>query len=74
MSIKSSNTAISILSMQRTIPVTTGIRTTPIQSRINHFAIKDWFGDTCRDRRWVGQFREVVQKAEVRNIERAPMV
>ena len=35
------------------------------------FASKRRFGETLRARTWFGQFRELVQKAAVRNIEQA---
>jgi IS5 family transposase len=35
------------------------------------FALKQRYGDTLRARRWFGQFRELVLKAAIRNIELA---
>jgi IS5 family transposase len=36
------------------------------------FALKQRYGDTLRARTWFGQFRELVLKATVRNVEVAP--
>ncbi len=36
------------------------------------FPLKQCYGDTLRARTWFGQFRDLVLKAAVRNIERAP--
>jgi IS5 family transposase len=38
------------------------------------YALKHRFGDTLRARTWFGQFRELVLKAAVRNIEQAVSV
>lgn len=35
------------------------------------FALKQRYGDTLRSRTWFGQFRELVLKAAVRNVELA---
>lgn len=35
------------------------------------FALKQRFGDTLRARTWFGQFRDLVLKAAVRNVELA---
>lgn len=36
------------------------------------FALKQRYGDTLRARTWFGQFRELVLKAAVRNVELFP--
>ncbi len=44
---------------------------TGIQVEAVFFALKQRYGDTLRARIWFGQFRELVLKATVRNVELA---